>query len=1306
MYDGPARTTPNTTASPGTSPTHGAVDEGFQAKTKHQRHSLSQDKADSEARVGRRHGSLREPQEKPPNETPRRTRSSLFHPPSRPRRSLYNIRKVPPSDSDANSKETRPRVKHVPGSFRSQLDDSSLNSGASSSENSHNTATLEDPTPGTKLKFETTNPKGVDDNHGQPASTDSYSGHGLVDTKITSESQKDLEAPVAAPILRQDQPTYTLRSTPLVTSLQSNLSAYPSTQQRTVDQSSGVHGTIGFVEAVNDPLHKDLPPSLDTDTGGGISLHRQNSRNDEGLKEKHWSSQHILNKNNVASPLSTSSASNSKSVSHNFQENLLLPNVKPPPDKGRWMRHLSARKSAPNISQYPSNLTVRPARLIKDSAGLQRSLTSSIRQNPQSKDYAEQSRNPESFSRVITDLETLLKEALQIAGQANEGDFKKGGLGQDIPFDRQADVESSIIGSSDSDDERSPDSVEHSEEHHRTTIPIYAEPLQNNAVLIKPNTTNRHQGEIKTYHPPHRDQIEGVNPLKEYPLVVPSVVSKIRVGDAEVSFESAPRIERGSPVGNQSMQPEWQGIPASSAIDWDLKRQASRLNSQVPSITPSPATQAKPRSEQAIPTVQQESVLRERRPSKIATSAKFAGPDVSRESVTHSFDADNNSTTYFNERPVSQPQTLEFSQLNTEIGQDGRYSRDSDSIPEDEDTVTQVASGTGGHETVSDIRALNLKHRHHLSVKEPKQLSISRTHRQAPIARDWSTARKRWVALIACLDTALLGLITGIYAGEVPAIQYVIVDEHHYTILGNVVLFIGLAITTSIFWPLPLLHGRKPYTLAALAILMPLQFPQAIAVDGSRTPYTPKYRVALLLSRAVAGLVMGFANINFIATLLDLFGSSLQSINPHQELVNVNDVRRHGGGMGIWLGFWTWCFIGSIGVGFCIGAVIISGLDVSWGFWITIILTAFILLLNVFVPEVRRSRYRRSIAEIRTPTELFKRVARGEIRMHLYSSGPRWWFEEVSAGLVLSARMLKQPGFLVLSVYIGWIYGQIVMIIVLLGALTSRYYHYRPQYVGLCVLAIPVGAFLAIPFQKASIFSRSRQSVPRTDSMTVQKRLTWTSHFFRRAIFMISLPFAGLAYTLASVGPRVSVVAPTVFAGMIGFLSNLAIAECNGIIMETYDTSDLQPGMTGRPRRDLPEGIRKQRTNYSSFPRVTAAFAVSQSFAFLIAAAATGTGGAIERRLGAQAATAVVAGVLLVLTLLLIVVVTRFKEVQIIPTQRYGTNVLSGPEDEWKPVIIGNPSGTTRRMSLLELGGMTRWTEIRRRNRLTGLEGH
>lgn len=599
-----------------------------------------------------------------------------------------------------------------------------------------------------------------------------------------------------------------------------------------------------------------------------------------------------------------------------------------------------------------------------------------------------------------------------------------------------------------------------------------------------------------------------------------------------------------------------------------------------------------------------------------------------------------------------------------------------------------------------DNNGYSLRGRHHFSLRGRQGFSLSRSHRRAPIARDWSKQRKRLVAVVTCISTALMGLIIGIYAGEVPAIQYAIADENHYSILGNVVFFIGLAIPTALFYPLPLLHGRKPYTLGALVILLPLQFPQAVVVGEFRSPDQPWYRTGLLLSRALAGLAMGFANINFLTTLLDLFGSSLQSRNPHQEATDSNDVRRHGGGMGVWLGIWVWCSIGSIGVGFLIGAAIISSLDVVWGFWLTIILTAAVLLLNVFTPEVRRSAYRRSMAEVYNGTGVSRRIARGEVKMHLYSTGPKHWWEEVLAGHVLFFRMLKQPGFLVLSLYLGWIYGQVIMIILLLGALTSRYYYFRPQYVGLCVAIIPLGALLAVPFQKASMFSRSRSHAPRTDSNTFEKRVAWTSHLVRRTVFMLALPFAGMAYAIASGGTRTNVMVPTIFAGLIGFLSNLAIGECNGIIMENFDTSDLQPGMTGRPRRVLPEDVKAKRTNFSCFPRVTAAFAVTQTFAFLIAAAATGTGGSIERRLGAQLATGVVASVLLILTIMLTAVLTRFKVVQIVPTQRFGTNVLGGPEADWKPVIIGHPSGTTRRMSLLEMGAMTRWTEIRRRNKL------
>jgi hypothetical protein len=290
----------------------------------------------------------------------------------------------------------------------------------------------------------------------------------------------------------------------------------------------------------------------------------------------------------------------------------------------------------------------------------------------------------------------------------------------------------------------------------------------------------------------------------------------------------------------------------------------------------------------------------------------------------------------------------------------------------------------------------------------------------------------------------------------------------------------------------------------------------------------------------------------------------------------------------------------------------------------------------------------------------------------------------------------------------------------------SKYYRFASPFVGLTTMAIPLGALLAVPFQKASLFSRARHHAQRTDSGTFDRRITFTSHLIRRAIFTLVLPFAGLAYTLSSGGPPTPFILPVLFAGLIGFLSNLAIAECNGLIMETFDTSDLQPGMTGRPRGASGERTKHKRTNYSSFPRVSSAFAIIQALGFLIAAAATGVGGAMERRVGQMAATGVMAGILLVLTFLFLGVLVRWKEVQIIPNhsasdmerwererqlsfQRQQEAEASGVplqaqpnniEEPWRPVIIGNPSGKFRRMSILELGHLSRWSEIRRKNRL------
>lgn len=531
---------------------------------------------------------------------------------------------------------------------------------------------------------------------------------------------------------------------------------------------------------------------------------------------------------------------------------------------------------------------------------------------------------------------------------------------------------------------------------------------------------------------------------------------------------------------------------------------------------------------------------------------------------------------------------------------------------------------------------------------------------------------------------------------------------------------------TFFLWPLPLLHGRKPYIVASLAIAMPLLFPQALAVYSQRLTNIGFWRAMLIVSRSLMGFALGFASMNFHSTLTDLFGASLMSHNPHQEVVDKYDARRHGGGMGVWIGIWTWCWIGSLGLGFLTGAAIIDHYPPVWGFYISIMLIAVVLLLNVVCPEVRRSAFRRSVTEVRTGSDISRRLARGEVMMHRVKTGPRWWGEEAYHGILLSLEMLRQPGFAVMAVYVSWIYAQIVLIIVLLGSLASRIYRYHATYVGLLVAGVALGALLAIPFQKASIFSRSRHFQVDTSRATLDKKVTWSSHLVRRSIFTVLLPMVAGAYAAVSSGPPLSIGVPTFFAIWIGFLSCLAVAECSGLIMETFDTSDLSPGMTGRPRGASDDS--HKRTNYSSFPRVTAGFAIIHTFAFILAAGATALGGHVTRTLGQQVATAIVAGILFVLTVLLLLALMRFREVLIVPRSKSAAmdklveirrkstlrrasmpndpQAIMDEQNAWRPVMIGNPVGKNRRMNILELGVMSRWQDIRRKNKLIDQGAH
>lgn len=678
----------------------------------------------------------------------------------------------------------------------------------------------------------------------------------------------------------------------------------------------------------------------------------------------------------------------------------------------------------------------------------------------------QQDKQGEGFTKVITDLELLLKEALNIAGQAASNEQSQGG-----PLASQAQpngyTRAASDGSTDSSECPSALSGGADEEDNLTTIPHHTPSHRREHVVIKePEHDAMYHGHFKkardaTPYPArtrHQSTVPGENDEPG---------SKDRVPQRH--FLEAPRTS--SKVFKPAQEPLHH--QASIPVDWaaiTVPSRSSKLRLEIK--PPPPAPQHPPtvratakeqhafivrdhggsedtltrdrirdyvNTHQRPPIQPRQSSIRLRRKANPGLTSKPELLNVSQDKESDDEASECECVPYVADfrtsglryHPVFHDAVTDGPSQPSRQGPSPFYPRN--------DTLTSLRNSesevnASGHEEAPPVtNTYSLEGRHHFSIREPRGFSLSRSHRRSPIARDWSNSRKRYTATVACITTAFMGLIVGIYAGEVPAIQYVIADEHHYTILGNVFFFIGLAITTALFYPLPLLHGRKPYTLAALAILLPLQFPQALAINSNRSPYVATYRVGLLTPRMFAGIVMGFANINFKTTLLDLYGASLQSGNPHQETVNENDVRRHGGGMGVWLSIWTWCAIGSIGIGFLIGAGIISGLDVSWGFWILIILNAAVLVLNILTPEVRRSAYRRSMAEVRSGGDVSRRVARGEIKMHLQSTGPIWWWEEVWWGHVLAIRMLKQPGFAILALYLGWIYGQVVLVIVVSG---------------------------------------------------------------------------------------------------------------------------------------------------------------------------------------------------------------------------------------------------------------------------------
>lgn len=321
---------------------------------------------------------------------------------------------------------------------------------------------------------------------------------------------------------------------------------------------------------------------------------------------------------------------------------------------------------------------------------------------------------------------------------------------------------------------------------------------------------------------------------------------------------------------------------------------------------------------------------------------------------------------------------------------------------------------------------------------------------------EWSLGGKRFTAAVACGVVGLIGWIVGSYYAELRQIEEHLEISPRVASLGNSMFFLGLAIPTIFLWPLPLLHGRKPYLLLSVSLLLPLQLPQALSLP----PYTTDsevwersmqpYAACLLFFRSISGLIMGLAFMNAFATILDLFGPDTGAccrggvvFNNIIPLEGQNQYHGVPGGesgvrAGVWIGIFTWMFVASPGLGYLFGKIAIEAASPAWGFWTVAILASFLLMLVLIAPEVRPAwksiemcrgeASRRGNAPAIVGISGSEIAERGEIRRVMFGSSPRWWWEEVWAACQLSWKMMQQYGFLLLALYFGWVFGHLTLV--------------------------------------------------------------------------------------------------------------------------------------------------------------------------------------------------------------------------------------------------------------------------------------
>ena len=350
----------------------------------------------------------------------------------------------------------------------------------------------------------------------------------------------------------------------------------------------------------------------------------------------------------------------------------------------------------------------------------------------------------------------------------------------------------------------------------------------------------------------------------------------------------------------------------------------------------------------------------------------------------------------------------------------------------------------------------------------------------------------------------------------------------------------------------------------------------------------------VLAFRCLSGVILGFANMNILAVLTDIWGIDTgrccrAGVYSPSELVMGDERRRagRGGGLGAWLGLWAAVMVGGGSLGYCFGTIIDQSLHPSWPFWLVGVLGALLVVAVVLTPETLPTKRivlgkgsdNHGLDSVRGPLSPGNTIERGELRLTVHGKAPIWWWQEVWAGWELMALMCSQIGFLLILSFTTWAFCTVCMVQQILYRILLGVYGVHPIDVAVCILAIPLGAATAIPIQLVIAQRGSRPPngvhsftgirIPMATSiirMSPHPSDRHKIHPYPFTYYLCTLVLVGSGAGFAAVSEVAMNVGGeecpwwilVVLSAAVGFGGSLALAEMVKILMEMWDLSGLE----------------------------------------------------------------------------------------------------------------------------------------------------